>query len=45
MPNATIAPRPLVIDRIARVAFTFLVMNCSAVIGLLLAIRRRPVWR
>jgi len=33
------------IDRAARVAFTFLMMNCSAVIGLVAALGRRKVWR
>ena len=37
-------PRPLV-DRLARVAFTFLVMNCAAVAGLLSAVTRRKVWK
>jgi hypothetical protein len=37
-------PRPLV-DRLARVAFTFLVMNCSAVAGLVSAVTRRKVWK
>jgi hypothetical protein len=34
-----------VVDRIARVAFTFIVMNCSAVVGLVSALARRKVWR
>ena len=40
--------RPLrapLVDRLARVAFTFVVMNCSAVAGLLSAITRRKVWK
>jgi hypothetical protein len=31
--------------RAARVAFTFLVMNCSAVVGVFAAVGRRKVWR
>jgi hypothetical protein len=33
------------IDRAARVAFTFLVMNCSAVAGLGVILLRKRVWR
>jgi hypothetical protein len=33
------------LDRAARVAFTFVVMNCSAVLGLLAALTRKKVWR
>jgi hypothetical protein len=33
------------LDRMARVAFAFLVMNCAAVAGLAAAITRRNVWR
>jgi len=36
------------LDRAARVAFTFVVLNCSAVAGLLAALSsraRRKVWR
>jgi hypothetical protein len=29
----------------ARVAFTFVIMNCSAVAGLVSALMRRKVWR
>jgi hypothetical protein len=32
-------------DRVARVAFVFLVMNYAAVAGLVAAITRRRVWR
>jgi hypothetical protein len=35
---------PLV-DRVARVAFTFFTMNCSAVAGLFAAITGRKVWK
>jgi len=38
------AHRPL-IERAARVAFTFVVMNCSAVAGLAAALLRKKVWR
>lgn len=40
----TTPARPLV-QRLARVTFAFLMMNCSAVAGLLSAITRRKVWR
>jgi hypothetical protein len=33
------------VDRLARVAFTFVVLNCSAVVGLVSALARRKVWR
>jgi hypothetical protein len=33
------------IDRLARVAFAFLVLNCAAVAGLLSALTGRKVWR
>lgn len=36
--------RPLV-ERLARVAFTFVVMNYSAVVAAFAALRRRTVWR
>jgi hypothetical protein len=38
-------PRAPLVDRLARVAFTFVLMNCSAVAGLLSAITRRKVWK
>lgn len=34
-----------VIQRAARIAFTFVVMNSSAVAGLLAAVLRKKVWR
>ena len=34
-----------VVDRAARAAFTFLVMNCAAVVGLVSAVGRRKVWK
>jgi len=33
------------IERAARVAFTFVVMNYSAVVGLIAALTRKKVWR
>ncbi len=33
------------VDRIARVAFTFMMMNYAAVAGLVAALRGRRVWR
>jgi len=36
--------RPLV-ERAARIAFTFVVMNCSAVVGLWSTLTGRKVWR
>ena len=44
MRNNLSAP-PSIVDRLARVAFTFLMMNCSAVAGLISALTRRKVWR
>jgi hypothetical protein len=37
--------RPLLIERAARVAFTFVVMNFSAVAGLWSALTGKKVWR
>ncbi len=37
--------RRSLLDRLARVAFTFVVMNYSAVAGALAALARRRVWR
>jgi hypothetical protein len=37
--------RPSLVDRVARIAYTFLVMNCSAVAGLAAVMFRRRVWR
>jgi hypothetical protein len=36
--------RPFV-ERAARIAFTFVVMNCSAVVGLWSTLTGRKVWR
>jgi hypothetical protein len=33
------------IERAARVAFTFVMMNCSAVAGLVVALAGKKVWR
>ena len=33
------------LDRIARLALTFVMMNYAAAEGLLMALRRRKVWR
>jgi hypothetical protein len=38
-------PRRPLVERMARVAFAFLLMNCSAVAGLISVIARRKVWR
>ena len=32
-------------NRLARLAFTFVVLNYSAVVGLVAALRRKQVWR
>jgi len=45
MPDRRSSRRSSVVDRMARVAFTFIVMNCSAVVGLVSALMRRKVWR
>jgi hypothetical protein len=45
MPGIRPTPTHSFVDRLARVAFTFLVMNYSAVAGLVSAITRRNVWR
>ena len=39
------SPRPSVVDRTARIAFAFIVMNTSAVAALLAAVLGRKVWR
>jgi len=38
-------PRQALVNRLARIAFTFLMMNYSAVAGLFSAMMRRKVWR
>jgi hypothetical protein len=45
MPDRRSSRAASFVDRIARVAFTFIVMNCSAVVGLISALTRRKVWR
>jgi hypothetical protein len=45
MPDTRSTHRPSLIDRVSRVAFTFLVMNYSAVVGLVAALLGRKVWR
>jgi len=44
MRNATIVKQPFV-ERMARIAFTFVLMNCSAVVGLWSALTGKKVWR
>jgi len=45
MPDRKDLRRPSLVDRLARVAFTFVVMNCAAVAGVVSALARRRVWR
>jgi hypothetical protein len=45
MPETRSAHRPSLIERASRVAFTFLVMNYSAVAGLVAALLGKKVWR
>jgi len=44
MPERPVARRSLV-ERVAKVAFTFVVMNASAVAGLVAALVGKKVWR
>jgi hypothetical protein len=37
--------RQSLLERAARIAFTFVVLNCSAVVGLWSALTRKKVWR
>jgi hypothetical protein len=37
--------RPSIVERSARIAFMFLVLNCSAVVGLWSMLTRKKVWR
>jgi hypothetical protein len=39
------AMRPSALDRLARIAFTFVLMNCAAVMALASLVFRRKVWR
>jgi hypothetical protein len=45
MPERRSNGRSSMVARLARVSYIFLVMNTSAVVGLLSAITRRKVWR
>jgi hypothetical protein len=45
MPDTRPSPTPSLVDRLARVAYAFLVMNCSAVAGLFSALTGRNIWR
>ena len=45
MPDPTPLRRASVVERAARVAFTFIVMNYAAVAGVVSALVRRKVWR
>ena len=45
MPDQLPVRRPSFIDRAARVAFAFLVMNWSAVVGLGALLMGKKVWR
>jgi hypothetical protein len=45
MRDASAPRRRSALSRAARVAFAFLVMNCSAVVGLIAAFTRKKVWR
>jgi hypothetical protein len=37
--------RHSLVERAARIAFTFLILNCSAVVGLWSMLTRKKVWR
>jgi hypothetical protein len=45
MPDRRSARQSSLLDRMARVAFTFIMMNYSAVVGFVSAVTRRKVWR
>jgi len=45
MRSTSAGNRPSLLDRAARVAFTFVVMNSAAMVALIAAIARRKVWR
>jgi hypothetical protein len=45
MAEQTVRRRQGVIERAARIAFAFVVLNCSAVVGLVVVGLRRKVWR
>ena len=44
MPDRQTARLASLVDRVARIAFTFVVMNCSAVMGVFAALGKRKVW-
>ena len=44
MPDSHNAHRASLVDRVARIAFTFVVLNCSAVMGVFAALSKRKVW-
>jgi hypothetical protein len=39
------SPRQSLVERSARIAFMFLVLNCSAVVGLWSTLTGKKVWR
>jgi hypothetical protein len=39
------SPHQSFFERSARIAFTFIVLNCSAVVGLWSMLTRKKVWR
>jgi hypothetical protein len=39
------SPRHSHLERAARIAFTFLMLNCAAVLGLWSMLTRKKVWR
>lgn len=45
MPDQRSVRRRSLVERAARVAFTFVVMNYAAVAGVVSALTRRKVWR
>jgi len=45
MPRADRRTQRSLVARLARVAYVFVVMNSSAVVGLASALMRRKVWR
>jgi hypothetical protein len=45
MPDHRALRRPSLVERAARIAFAFIVMNCAAVAGVVSALARRKVWR
>jgi hypothetical protein len=45
MPERAAAPPRSLVARLARISYMFLVMNCSAVAGMVSALTGRKVWR